>query len=170
MVQNLTSLFESLQESLDIIEMLGQEYIETNIEENDHTVYSFKDLRFGLDLVKEAVQKKNAFIQNQTFRCFDKDNASTLSVSESKYALSSLGVVYDNGKLENIFYTITNDNDFVTYKQFIRFMALVTEDKSTSDQIRESFRTMAGDKPYVTELDLKMSQISMKMTDYLKRE
>ncbi|CEJ04689.1 hypothetical protein RMCBS344292_18644 [Rhizopus microsporus] len=188
MVQNLTGLFEPLQESLDIIEMLDQECIEANTEENDYTVYSFEDLRFGLDLVKEAVQKKSAFIQNQiisrnmtnltpaqleefeqTFRYFDKDNTNTLSVSEFKYALSSLGIVYDNDKLENIFYTITNDNDFATFEQFIRFMVSVTEDKSTPDQIRESFRTMAGDKPYVTELDLKMSQIPMKMIDYLKR-
>ncbi|CEI86829.1 Putative Actinin-like protein [Rhizopus microsporus] len=172
----------------NIIEMLDQECIEANTEENDYTVYSFEDLRFGLDLVKEAVQKKSAFIQNQiisrnmtnltpaqleefeqTFRYFDKDNTNTLSVSEFKYALSSLGIVYDNDKLENIFYTITNDNDFATFEQFIRFMVSVTEDKSTPDQIRESFRTMAGDKPYVTELDLKMSQIPMKMIDYLKR-
>lgn len=65
MVQNLTSLFEPLQYSLDIIQMLDQECIEANTEENDYTVYSFEDLRFGLDLVKEAVQKKSAFIQNQ---------------------------------------------------------------------------------------------------------
>lgn len=65
MVQNLTSLFEPLQYSLDIIQMLDQECLEANTEENDYTVYSFEDLRFGLDLVKEAVQKKSAFIQNQ---------------------------------------------------------------------------------------------------------
>ncbi|EIE80322.1 hypothetical protein RO3G_05027 [Rhizopus delemar RA 99-880] len=141
MVQNLTSLFEPLQYSLDIIQMLDQECIEANTEENDYTVYSFEDLRFGLDLVKEAVQKKSAFIQNQiisrnmtnltpaqleefeqTFRYFDKNNTNTLSVSDFKYAISSLGIVYDNDKLENIFYTITNDNDFATFEQFIRFM------------------------------------------------
>ncbi|ORE02758.1 hypothetical protein BCV72DRAFT_317057, partial [Rhizopus microsporus var. microsporus] len=185
--QNLTSLFEPLQESLGIIEMLDQEYIEANTEENAYTVYSFKDLWFGLDLVKEAVQKKNAFIQNQIifrnitnptpvqfkefkqmFRYFDKDNANTLSVSEFKCVLSCLGIVYDNDKLEKRPYSIINDNDFATFEQFIRFMISVTEDKSTLDQIRKSFRTMAGDKPYVTELGLKMSQISMKKIDYLK--
>ncbi|KAG1151928.1 hypothetical protein G6F37_005001 [Rhizopus arrhizus] len=187
MVQNLTSLFEPLQYSLDIIQMLDQECIEANTEENDYTVYSFEDLRFGLDLVKEAVQKKSAFIQNQiisrnmtnltpaqleefeqTFRYFDKNNTNTLTVSDFKYAISSLGIVYDNDKLENIFYTITNDNDFATFEQFIRFMVSVTEDKSTPDQLRDSFRTMAGDKPFVTEMDLKMSQVPMKMIDYLK--
>lgn len=49
MGQNLTSLFEPLKESLDIIEMLDQTCIESNTKENDYTVYSFKDLRFSLD-------------------------------------------------------------------------------------------------------------------------
>ncbi|KAG1246397.1 hypothetical protein G6F68_014656 [Rhizopus microsporus] len=104
----------------------------------------------------------------QTFRYFDKNNTNTLTVSDFKYAISSLGIVYDNDKLENIFYTITNDNDFATFEQFIRFMVSVTEDKSTPDQLRDSFRTLAGDKPFVTEMDLKMSQVPMKMIDYLK--
>ncbi|KAG1173625.1 hypothetical protein G6F70_005868 [Rhizopus microsporus] len=71
----------------------------------------------------------------QTFRYFDKDNANTLSVSEFKYTLFRLGIVYDNDKLENIFYTITNDNDFATFEQFIRFMVSIIKDKSTLDQI-----------------------------------
>lgn len=64
-VQDLTRSFEPLQKLLDIIQTLDQECIEANTEENDYTVYSFEDLSFGLDLVKEAVQKKSAFIQNQ---------------------------------------------------------------------------------------------------------
>lgn len=65
LVQGLTKSFEPLQESLNIIQMLDHECIEANTEENDYTVYSLEDLSFGLDLVKEAVQKKSAFIQNQ---------------------------------------------------------------------------------------------------------
>lgn len=65
LVQSLTKSFEPLQASLDIIQMLDHECIEANTEENDYTVYSLEDLSFGLDLVKEAVQKKSAFLQNQ---------------------------------------------------------------------------------------------------------
>lgn len=104
----------------------------------------------------------------QTFRYFDKDCTNTLSVSEFKYALSSLGIVYDD-KLESVFYQITNNADYATFEQFIRFMVSVTEDKTTPGQLMDSFRTMAGDKPYVTELDLRMSQIPVKMIDYLKK-
>lgn len=104
----------------------------------------------------------------QTFRYFDKDCTNTLSVSEFKYALSSLGIIYDD-KLESVFYHITNNADYATFEQFIRFMVSVTEDKTTPGQLMDSFRTMAGDKPYVTELDLRMSQIPIKMIDYLKK-
>ncbi|CAO0793559.1 unnamed protein product [Mucor circinelloides] len=188
LVQGLTNSFEPMQESLQMIHILDQECIEANTEENDYTVYSLEDLSFGLDLVKEAVQKKSAFIQNQivsrnmtnltpvqleefeqTFRYFDKDYTNTLSASEFKYALSSLGIVYDNERLESIFYDITHDNDYMSFEQFIRFMVSVTEDKTTPGQLLDSFRTIAGDKPFVTELDLKMSQIPMSMIDYLKK-
>ncbi|KAI8978042.1 calponin homology domain-containing protein [Pilobolus umbonatus] len=187
MVQGLTNLFGPLQEALNMVEILDFECQEAHTEENDYTVYSLEDLRFGLDLVKEAVQKKSAFIQNQivsrnmtnltpsqleefeqTFRYFDKDNTNTLSESEFKYALSSLGIVYENDKLEDVFYDMTNGAEFASFEQFIRFMVSVTEDKTTPDQLIDSFRTMAGEKPYITELDLKMSQIPMKMIDYLK--
>ncbi|KAI8047784.1 actinin-like protein [Thamnidium elegans] len=187
LVQSLTKLFEPLQASLNIIQMLDSACIEANTEENDYTVHSLEDLSFGLDLVKEAVQMKSAFIQNQiisrnmtnltpvqleefeqTFRFFDKDCTNTLSMSEFKYALSSLGIVYDDDKLEIAFYSITKNSDYATFEQFIRFMVSVTEDKTTPGELMDSFRTMAGDKPYVTELDLKMSQIPMRMIDYLK--
>lgn len=104
----------------------------------------------------------------QTFRFFDKDCTNTLSMSEFKYALSSLGIVYDDDKLEIAFYNVTKNSDYATFEQFIRFMVSVTEDKTTPSELMDSFRTMAGDKPYVTELDLKMSQIPMRMIDYLK--
>ncbi|CEP20191.1 hypothetical protein [Parasitella parasitica] len=117
LVQSLTNLVEPLQDSLEIIYNLDQQCIEANTEENDYTVYSLEDLSFGLDLVKEAVQKKSAFIQNQ---------------------------------------------------QFIRFMVSVTEDKTTPGQLLDAFRTIAQDKAFVTELDLKMSQIPVPMINYLK--
>ncbi|KAI9344469.1 calponin homology domain-containing protein [Pilaira anomala] len=153
LVQSLTKSFEPLQASLDIIQMLDHECIEANTEENDYTVYSLEDLSFGLDLVKEAVQKKSAFLQNQivsrnmtnltpaqleefeqTFRYFDKDCTNTLSVSEFKYALSSLGIVYDD-KLESVFYSITKNADYATFEQFIRFMVSKTMPISTVNEL-----------------------------------
>ncbi|CAO3698133.1 unnamed protein product [Rhizopus microsporus] len=126
MGQNLTSLFEPLKESLDIIEMLDQTLL----------IQRFT-VQLGLITSHNMTNLTPVQLEEfeQTFRYFDKDNANTLSVSEFKYTLFRLGIVYDNDKLENIFYTITNDNDFATFEQFIRFMVSIIKDKSTLDQI-----------------------------------
>jgi len=52
--------------------------------------------------------------------------------------------------------------------QFITFMVGVTEDRTSADQVRESFRIVAGDKPFVTELDLKQSMLPPAVVSYLQ--
>ena len=47
-------------------------------------------------------------------------------------------------------------------------MVNVTEDKTTPDQLRQSFKAVAGDKQYVTEIDLKRSLLRSDVMNYLK--
>lgn len=47
-------------------------------------------------------------------------------------------------------------------------MVGVTEDRTSSDQVRQSFRIVAGDKPFVTELDLKQSMLPVAVVSFLK--
>jgi len=47
-------------------------------------------------------------------------------------------------------------------------MVGVTEDRTSADQVRESFRIVAGDKPFVTELDLKQSMLPVSVVHYLQ--
>lgn len=47
-------------------------------------------------------------------------------------------------------------------------MINVTEDKTSPDQLRQSFKIVAGDKPFVTELDLKRSLLPESVVSYLK--
>jgi hypothetical protein len=104
----------------------------------------------------------------QTFRYFDADNTNTLNLYEFCGALSSLGFMYDDEKAELKFYEITKNAEFATFEQFIRFMVQVTEDKTTPDQLLESFKTMAQDKPFITELDLTMCHMPQKLITSLK--
>ncbi|KAF7721919.1 hypothetical protein EC973_003932 [Apophysomyces ossiformis] len=176
-----------LSSSLRNVESLDQECIDANTEENDYTVYSLEDLTFGLRLVQQAIQKKSAFIQNQiisrnmtnltpaqleefeqAFRHFDKDGSNTLSPPELNAALASLGVLYNDEEFETMFYRIAEGHDEASFEQFIRFMHDVTEDKSTPGQLADSFRTIANEKPYVTELDLRMCLVPVSVIDYLK--
>ena len=106
----------------------------------------------------------------QAFRHFDKDNCNTLSATEFNAALASLGVFYDDGAFDEIFARVTDRQEKATFEQFIRFMVSVTEDKASPDQIRDAFQTMAGDKPYVTEMDLRMCLIPQEVIDHLKQD
>ncbi|CAO3610478.1 unnamed protein product [Cunninghamella echinulata] len=188
-VEVLQQKAEPLIKELEKVQELDQTCKEANIEENDYTVYSVEDLTFGLDLIKQALQKKNGFIQNQivsrnmtnltpaqleefeqTFRYFDKDNSNTLSAMEFNSAIASLGIFYEDEDFDAVFDHITNQQEHLTFEQFIRFMVSVTEDKSTPEQIHESFRTIAGDKPYVTELDLKLCLVPEDVIDHLVNE
>lgn len=64
-MQILQNKAKPLEKILEQVRLLDQDCIDANTEENDYTVYSVEDLTFGLDLLQQAIQKKNAFIQNQ---------------------------------------------------------------------------------------------------------
>jgi Ca2+-binding EF-hand superfamily protein len=45
-----------------------------------------------------------------------------------------------------IFQKCTEGRQECSFEQFTKFMVSITEDKTTPDQLRESFRAVAGDK------------------------
>ncbi|CAI2169201.1 8863_t:CDS:10 [Funneliformis geosporum] len=186
-VKKLSANLGPLENSLSRIEEIDAQCHEANIEENDYSVFSVDDLKFELELVKQSVNKKSAFIENQivsrsmtnltpaqleefesTFRHFDKDGSNTLNAYEFKAALASLGLLYDDDELYATFNQTCEGQSEATFEQFIIFMINVTEDKTSPDQLRQSFKVVAGDKPYVTELDLKRSLLPGNVVSYLK--
>lgn len=54
-----------LANDLDKLGSLDKLCREANVEENDHTVYSFEDLEFDLSQVRSALNKKISFLENQ---------------------------------------------------------------------------------------------------------
>ncbi len=54
-----------LELELQRINKLSQDCEEANVEENDHTVYSYDDLEYEYGLAKESVTKKLGFLENQ---------------------------------------------------------------------------------------------------------
>ncbi|KAH7103321.1 calponin homology domain-containing protein [Auriculariales sp. MPI-PUGE-AT-0066] len=159
-----------------------------NIEENDYTVFSHADLEFELGLVAANVTKKLAFIDNQivsrnmtnltpaqleqfesTFRYFDHDETNTLMLEELTGALAALGIVYSDSDMDIIYDQLVSDYGAVTYEAFINLLVDITEDQTTPEQLREAFRGLAGDKPFVTELDLRMAVLPTQAIDYLRQ-
>ncbi|KAK2750413.1 hypothetical protein FQN57_003893 [Myotisia sp. PD_48] len=182
-VQRLSQSLPPLDQFLETIADLDEQCVEANIEENDFTTYTFEELSYELGLVKSSVAKKLAFLENQmvarnmtnltpiqleefesVFRHFDRDSTNTLQEIEFSAALASLGLVYDEDEMHEVFVHTCGPgrldrNAGVSFEQFIRFMVSVTEDQNTAEQVLQSFKEVADGKPYVTELDLRHSLI-----------
>jgi len=185
-VQRLQRELEGYQSHLQQIQSVDDQCVEANIEENDYTVFSVDDLSFDYGLVVQALQKKSGFLQNQmvsrnltnltpaqleefetTFRHFDRDNSNTLAPLEFKAALAGLGEVYTDAEFEDIFKSVSKGGARVTFEQFINYVISISKDETTPEQLRQSFKTVAGEKPFVNELDLRMCQIPQPVIDYL---
>ncbi|KAI9929933.1 hypothetical protein AWENTII_003616 [Aspergillus wentii] len=190
-VKRLNDNLPPLDAFLDTIAALDEQCAEANIEENDFTTYTLDELSYELSLVKSSISKKLAFLDNQlvarnmtnltpiqleefesVFRHFDRDSSNTLQELEFSAALASLGLVYDEDEMHEVYVETCGparlaQNAGVGFEQFIRFMVSVTEDQNTAEQVYQSFREVADGKPYVTELDLRHSLIPDEVIEHL---
>ncbi|KAI0087028.1 calponin homology domain-containing protein [Irpex rosettiformis] len=186
-IKHLQVRLPALAETLATIAGVEQECQDANVEENDYTVFTYRDLEFEHELVVQSVSKKITFIDNQivsrnmtnltpaqleqfesTFRYFDKDESNTLEPAEMTAALASLGIVYSEEDMFLIYDQLVQDYGAVTYEAFINLLVEITEDQTSPAQLRESFRGIAGDKPFVTELDLRLAHLPQTSIDYLR--
>jgi len=101
------------------------------------------------------------------FRHFDRDRVNALNKLQFAAALASLGVVYDDQEMDEIF-LLVRVGDVVTFESFIRFMVEITQDQHTAQQVLDSFYDVAEGKTFVTELDLQRCQVPQPMIDKLK--
>lgn len=176
----------NISEQLAAVSAAEAECMAANVEENDYTVFTWQDLEFELELLIHSIAKKIAFIDNQivsrnmtnltpaqleqfesTFRYFDKDETNTLQILEMMAALASLGIVYSDEDMCAIYDQLVAEYGAVTFEAFINLLVEITEDQTSPDQLRESFQGIAHDKPFVTELDLRLAQVPQAAIDYL---
>lgn len=154
-----------LDEYLDVIRSLHEQCEEANVEENDYTTYTYEELEYELGLVKNSINKKLAFLDNQqvarnmtnltpiqleefesVFRHFDRDVSNSLQEVEFAGALASLGLAYDEQEMHDRFLEVSEGRNEVSFEQFIHFMVAVTEDTNDAEQVFESFREVADGK------------------------
>lgn len=181
-----TILGEELSASLSRVRQAEQDCLEANVEENDYTIYTADDLEFETEEVRKSAARKIAFVENQiisagmtkltpaqieefetTFRYFDKDEENKLGLPGFSAALASLGIVYSDSDTEHIHHQIAGRDGMVTFEAFVGFLVQITEDTTSPDQVRESFRGIAGEKPFLTELDLRHALVPQAAIDYL---
>jgi len=92
----------------------------------------------------------------KSFNHFDKGRTRRLEPKEFKACLVSLGYnIRDDRQGEADFQRImsivdTNHTGYVTFDAFLDFMTRETTDTDTAEQVMQSFKILAGDKPYIT--------------------
>ncbi|KAM0755557.1 actinin-like protein [Meredithblackwellia eburnea MCA 4105] len=183
-VTRLLQNVERMAPALEPISAAEQALIECNVDENDHTIYSYEDLAFEYGQLSSDVTSRKAFIENQVvarsmtnitpelleefesaFRAFDKDLSNTLDADELAGALRSLGV----GEQDLASFLEELQGDDVSFEVFIKFLVDKTEDRLTPSKVRGTFRALGGEKGYLSELDLRRIQLPASSVAFLSR-
>lgn len=160
---------------IDELEKYNQEVQESMIFENRYTQYTMETLRVGWEQLLTAVARNINEVENQiltrdskgisedqmnefrmSFNHFDKNRTRRLEPKEFKACLISLGYkIRDDKQGEADFQRIMsivdpNGSSYVTFDAFLDFMTRETADTDTAEQVMQSFKILAGDKPYIT--------------------
>ncbi|WVR05610.1 hypothetical protein IAU60_002632 [Kwoniella sp. DSM 27419] len=166
---------------------LNSHCMEAKVEENDYTVLTYDDLEYELALAEAGVKKKIAFVDNQmvsaqhsnvtpakleefeaTFKHFAWEETNTLGVWEMHSALASLGIVYAEDEIGVIYRELEMKFGQVTYEAWLDLLVDLTKDDASSpEQLREAFRGMAKDKPYVTDIDFSYAHLPKETVKFL---
>lgn len=160
---------------MDELERYNQEVQESMIFENRYTHYTMETLRVGWEQLLTAIARNINEIENQiltrdskgisedqmnefrlSFNHFDKNRTRRLEPKEFKACLVSLGYnIRDDRQGDADFQRIMtlvdpNNSGYVTFDAFLDFMTRETADTDTAEQVMQSFKILAGDKPYIT--------------------
>lgn len=161
--------------NIDELERYHQEVQESMIFENRHTPYTMETLRVGWEQLLTSVARNINEVENQiltrdskgitneqmdefrkSFFHFDKTRSRRLEPKEFKACLVSLGYnIRDDRQGEADFQRIMslvdpNNTGYVTFDSFLDFMTREATDTDTAEQVMQSFRILAGDKPFIT--------------------
>lgn len=179
-VQDLERNVTDHKPQMDELELVHQDVQEALIFENPHTEYTMEALRVNWEQLLTAIARNINEIENQiltrdskgiseeqmkefrnSFNHFDKDQNMRLEPHEFKQCLVSLGYNLKEGeKGDEEFARLMsivdpNNTNHVTFQAFVDFMTREIADTDTADQVMESFRILAGDKPYITKEELR---------------
>eukprot|EP00118_Oscarella_pearsei_P024574 m.306337 g.306337 ORF g.306337 m.306337 type:complete len:880 (+) comp41163_c0_seq1:81-2720(+) len=165
---------------VDELEQLNQQVQEALVFDNPHTEFTMDTIRVGYEQLLAAIGRNINDIGNQiltrdtkgiseekmqelrqSFNHFDKDKSGQLDKNEFKACLLSIGYNLHGGEKEEVELARLmgivdpNGTGYVTFEAFVDFMTKESTDEDTMEQVMESFKVLAGDKPYVTADELR---------------
>lgn len=175
---------------IDELEKIHQEVQEQMIFENQYTQYTMETLRVGWEQLLTAIHRNINEVENQiltrdskgitqdqlndfraSFNHFDKQRSGKLSPEEFRSCLVSLGYSIRNDRQgDSDFRRIMNLVDpngtkYVTFDSFLDFMTRESIDRDTAEQILDSFRILASDRPFITVEELRQ-ELPSDQADY----
>ncbi|XP_038075922.1 alpha-actinin-4-like isoform X2 [Patiria miniata] len=165
---------------MDELEMYNQSVQEAMIFENEHTKYTMETIRVGYEqlvtttrrLINElenqiltrdskGITEEQFEIFRQSFNIFDKNHSGKLDPMEFKSCLVSLSMAPPDDKsgrnpeFDRIMQSVDPNHDgHVTFEAFLDYMSREATDTDTSEQVKGSFKVLAGNKNYITKEDL----------------
>jgi len=160
---------------LDSLSELNHKIDERNITHNPHTKETMETLTLTWERLNDFVSKHAGVLEKEllsqtgskvseeqlaefkeTFRQFDKDGSSNLEKHEFKACLSALGHFVNDDQLNNLFDSIAKKTPGkMQFEEFVDYMISKTEDSDTPATIKNAFKSLAGDKDFVTEEELR---------------
>jgi Ca2+-binding EF-hand superfamily protein len=183
---------QSLRSQLPAIQSAEHAQEAANIEENEFTDHTYDDLAFEYEQLTKNYSKKVNFIEGQiaaeeqsrnvtpeqmaefkeSFEHFDSQKAGHLSKLDFKSALSSLGIIQldfegNNPIFNSLFDRVSAGSGSVSFDQFVDYLVSVTADTVNSEQLKDSFTTLAGGKDFLTVQDLRVGQLNDQEIEYL---
>jgi actinin alpha len=165
---------------IEELEKIHQAVQEGMIFENRYTQYTMETLRVGWEQLLTSINRNINEVENQiltrdskgitqeqlnefrsSFNHFDKNRTGKLTKEEFKSCLVSLG--YSIGKdrqgdidFQRIIAVVDpNNSGSVHFDAFLDFMTRESTDVDTAEQVIDSFRILAGDKPYILPDELR---------------
>ncbi|KAJ8719696.1 hypothetical protein PYW08_011871 [Mythimna loreyi] len=165
---------------IEELERIHQAVQEGMIFENRYSQYTMETLRVGWEQLLTSINRTINEVENQiltrdskgitqeqltefraSFNHFDKNRTGRLAPEEYKSCLVSLG--YSIGKdrqgeldFQRILAVVDpNNTGYVSFDAFLDFMTRESTDTDTAEQVIDSFRILAGDKPYITADELR---------------
>lgn len=165
---------------IEELEKIHQAVQEGMIFENRYTQFTMETLRVGWEQLLTSINRNINEVDNQiltrdskgitqeqlnefraSFNHFDKNRTGRLAPDEFKSCLVSLG--YSIGKdrqgeidFQRILAVVDpNNTGYVHFDAFLDFMTRESTDTDTAEQVIDSFRILAGDKPYILPDELR---------------
>eukprot|EP01134_Creolimax_fragrantissima_P002532 CFRG2532T1 len=184
----------SLATKIDDVHELANRIVEANITGNTHAKFSSGELEAKCEQLNAMCAKNVNTLENQilmrdqsgiteekmkeykdSFKFFDKNHSGHLDRLEFRSCLLSTGYDLpdvkgadgDDTVFDLIMLKVDPDkNGTVTFEAFVDFLSKDKQDATSSEQFKESFKIIAGDKNYITEEEIRRD-LSPATADYI---